>query len=183
MRSLILVIFILQASISACACICPIAPIKEVRESSIKNSDLIFIGSVIESDTTNGSYKIEVQEVFKGQPKSVLISLRTDDPSSCAFWPSPFWGFEFIFYANSVNGTDRIVVDQCSATRSISNPQMHLAYFTGKYEKMQGILYKEMTFKEKIKFLKTENGLKETAFKDLIEELRLLQRLKTKHAG
>jgi hypothetical protein len=177
---LLLTFFILIISLKTHACICPSTSIKETREYSIRNSELIFIGQVIETDTINHTYKIKVVEIFKGNPAEILIGSSLEDSvsySSCAFWPFPYWGDEFIFYANYAKGTNRIFVDQCSATRTTLNPQAHLSYFIGKYEKMQGILYKEMTFEDKIKSLKTYNKLKQIAFKDLIAELKYLRRL------
>jgi hypothetical protein len=176
------IILLVIISYQAIACSCSLTSIKEVRDYSIKNSDLIFIGEIIKTDTINSEYSIRVIEVFKGVLKDMVIGSPKQDSthySSCSFWPNSYWGDQFIFYANYVKGTNKIFVDQCSATRSISNPQIHLSYFSEKYDKMQqGTLYKEMTFDEKMKSLEEYNKLKQIAFKDLHKELRFLKKIK-----
>lgn len=183
MKSILVLLIGVVTVMNSYACICPSVTIKEARDNSIKNSTLIFIGQVFEIDTINHTYRIRVVEVFKGKPTEELIGSSMEDStgySSCAFWPFPHLGNEFIFYANFAKGTNRIFIDQCSATRSILNPQIHLSYFTGKYEKMQGFLSSAMTFEEKLKFLKKHNRLKQIAFKDLIAELRYLRKIRAK---
>jgi len=167
------------------ACTCSSQSIVESRDNSVKHSDLIFIGRVIDIDTIRWTYAIEILEVFKGNITNKVIASALIDSvniSSCNFWPNLQWGDDYLIYANKTKGMERIFVDHCSSTRSISNPQIHQSYFLGKYEKMQESIYKDMSFHEKIRALKIENDLKQIAYKDLIDELIYLRKLKEKYS-
>jgi len=181
LRHLSLYFLLFFGTLYGYACNCPSYDIKKAKANSIKNSDFIFIGDVFEVDTVQQLYKIKILEVFKGKLGNIVVGTPKQDAinySTCSFWPNLASGSEFIFYAKKVNGTDQIYVDQCSATRSITNPQIHLSYFFGKYEKMQGFMTKEMSFEEKMKFIEVNNRLKQLAYRDLREELEILDKLR-----
>jgi hypothetical protein len=168
----------------AFGCTCPSAKIGDVKKESIRASELIFIGQVIDIDTVKGIYQIEILEVFKGRIGKMVIASNYIDSvelSTCGYWPSLYWGQEFLFYANRAKGTDRIFVDQCSATRSLTNPQIHPSYFSGKYRAAQRAFYAEMTFEEKINYLREDNNLKQQAFRDLLKELKELRKFAKRH--
>jgi hypothetical protein len=155
--------FILLTSTRTFGCICGLETIQTVRKKSIDINELIFIGQVVKTDTVNGTFTLKIIKVFKGhltnkvEASSVIDSLGRI--SSCGFWPSPHWGDKFIIYANLVKGTNRIFIDDCSATRSISNPNIHLSYPPYK--------------------LKDKKQLRQ-AKKDLKEELEILEKLKAR---
>jgi hypothetical protein len=118
------------------ACICGTESIQTVRQWSLEQSDLIFIAKVVSADTTKGYFTLKILKVYKGtidgqvEASNVVDSLG--EVSTCGFWPSAYWGDKLIVYANRVKGTKRIYIDGCSATRSISNPNIHLAYSSAK---------------------------------------------------
>jgi hypothetical protein len=131
-RGAILLAAILLGFTRTFACVCGIESIQTIRQRSIETSELIFIGQVVFTDTVKGYFKLKVIKVFKGEVQDEVEASQVDETggniSSCGFWPSPHWGDEFIVYANWIKETNRIYIDDCSATRSTSNPNVHPAY-------------------------------------------------------
>lgn len=134
MKKISLLGLIFLTTLQTEACICGMESIQTVRQRSIDQSDLIFIAKVVLTDTAKGYFTLKVLQIYKGpvgdevEVSNVVDSIGTT--LSCGFWPSPYWGDEFIVYANRVKGTERIYIDDCSATRSISNPNVHPSYET-----------------------------------------------------
>ena len=128
----ITILFILLTLSSADACICGLESIHQVRQRSIEQSELIFTAKVILEDTTKNFFRLKVMKIYKGTIAREIDASGFVDPSggwlTCTFWPSPHWGNKFIIYANRIKGTMLIFIDDCSATRSIKNPNVHLAY-------------------------------------------------------
>jgi hypothetical protein len=143
------------------ACICGLESIQTVRQRSIAQSDLIFTARVILTDTTKGYFTLKILKVYKGtiegeiEASSVVDSLGS--LSSCGFWPSPYWGDKFIIYANRVKGTKRIYIDDCSASRSITNPNIHLSYPSNRLKDRKQKRQAKKDLKEEIEILKKLN--------------------------
>lgn len=168
MKALITLLICVQAIDSFC-CICREDSLQNVREASIGYAEIIFTGKVIQEDTINGTYTIEVLTNFKGDVQGKLIASSMLDSvtfSYCSFWPSRFWGDEFIIYAKYVEGTEFIHIADCLATRSISNPHIHLSY----------IYLETLYYDQGLRI--DENEIKRIALEDLNEELELLGNLK-----
>ncbi len=143
-------------------CICGLETIQTVRQKSINSNELIFIGQVVNSDTINGLFTLKIIKVFKGKlADKVEASAAVDSVgtiSSCSFSPSPHWGDTFIIYANPVKGTNRIYIDDCSATRSISNPNIHLAYSASKLNDKKQLRHAKKDLKEEFEILDKLNA-------------------------
>jgi hypothetical protein len=141
------------------ACTCGVEAIEKVRQRSIEQSDLIFIARVIFTDTINGYFILRISKVFKGIVKGKIeASIAVDSMgnlSSCGFWPSPYWGKKFIIYANRVEGSKRIYIDQCSASRSTTHPNVHLSYQANRLNDRKQLKQAKADLKEEIAILES----------------------------
>lgn len=169
MKRILIITLTLFSTFQADACICGLEPIQTVRQRSIEQSDLIFTARVVLTDTVKVFFTLQVLRVYKGRIKGTVEASSVVDSlgarSTCGFWPSPYWGDEFIVYADWVKGTKRIYIDHCSATRSLSNPQIHLSYFADGLDELQDGTRRN------------ERKLKQIANRDLKEELKILEKL------
>jgi|JI9StandDraft_1071089.scaffolds.fasta_scaffold74770_3 hypothetical protein len=112
-----LTILLTLLTISTWACDCKIKSLKENQDLSYNYAQLIFIGDVVEIDTTTGNYKIEIVEILKGKSKAKIV--KGTAMTSCSGFPGLG---RWIIYAESFDG-DTIEFSSCGMSRSFSDPQ------------------------------------------------------------
>jgi hypothetical protein len=83
---------------------------------SFSESDLVFLGELIDFDTIDYSYTYRIIEEFKGEFRSSIIKGKYFD--SCSKFPREKG--KWIVYADFKNGF--IDISQCLASRSEINP-------------------------------------------------------------
>lgn len=153
------------------ACRCTWRTLKETQEASIKQSPLIFIGDVIEFNNKNGTYKLKVVEILKGDTNTHIIEGAS--LTSCSGFANK--GRWLIYVDTFHNGV--IDFTFCGLSRSFKNP--HSIYLWATDYKIPGPPPKNIS-KKQLKQLKIENekvmnSLRKIAKADLeaeIEELR-----------
>jgi hypothetical protein len=94
-----------------------------LRQISYDYSDIVFLGELIDYDTTDYSYTFKIIEVFKGVSDSIFINGKIFN--SCSRIPED--KCKWIVYADFV-GSDYIDISQCLASRSELNPAFISCY-------------------------------------------------------
>jgi len=113
----ILVIFLCSLSDYAFSCDCKVLQsLEKVRQISINESDIIFLGELIEFDTVNFSYSFKIIEMYKGVHKDSIIMGKVF--SSCSLFPVD--KSKWIVYAKAKGNL--IDISECLASRSEENP-------------------------------------------------------------
>jgi len=114
----ILILLIIFISNPAYCCDCKdLGPLESLRLISFKNSELVFLGELIEFDTSDYSFTFQIIEIFKGKSKTKLIKGKSFD--SCSQFPTD--KSKWIIYAN-YRESDYIDISNCLASRSELNP-------------------------------------------------------------
>lgn len=90
----------------------------EAQKIEFSNSDLVFVGEVIDSDNFNGTYKFKVIELFKGKVKEGII--KGTSFSSCGLLPQKEDGL-WLFYTNELE-VGSINIFDCGLSRSFRFP-------------------------------------------------------------
>lgn len=96
-------------------CKCPELQKETMVEKGLKESDIIFYGQVIKSDSINETYTFRIIELFKGRYRLKTISGKTT--SNCSILPriNDFW----IVYSNI--GEDKFInISICSPSQTIN---------------------------------------------------------------
>jgi len=113
----ILVIFLCSLSDYAFSCDCKVLQsLEKVRQISINESDIIFLGELIDFDTVDCSYSFSIIEKFKGAHKDSIIKGKVF--SSCSLFPVD--KSKWIVYAKLKGNI--IDMSECLASRSEENP-------------------------------------------------------------
>lgn len=86
---------------------------KQSKSEIYSDSDLVFIGYVIESNDIN--YKVLVEEIFKGSPSDTLIGIVDKN------FVHPQKGSNWLFYISGFNN-ENIYFDFCSGSKSFEFP-------------------------------------------------------------
>lgn len=55
-------------------CDCKGKTLREYQKTEFNNAKMVFIADVLSSDKENGTYKLRIVEVFKGQLKDSVVS-------------------------------------------------------------------------------------------------------------
>jgi len=114
----ILTLLIILTSNQVFCCDCKdLGPLDSLRSISYNNSDLVFLGELIEFDTINLTYTFEIIELFKGETKKELIKGKYFD--SCSKFPKE--KCEWIVYAK-IKDNNIIDISGCLASRSKLRP-------------------------------------------------------------
>jgi hypothetical protein len=111
------IIFLLHFQISY-ACDCKsFETIKEKQDYEYENSNIIFIGEVLEINKVNHTFKVKIIELFKGTEKAQIINGKFD--IQCG--PYINSGGKWLIYGNIIDKT--LEVTPCGLTRSFINPK------------------------------------------------------------
>lgn len=94
-----------------------LGPLDSLRAISYNNSDLVFLGELIDFDTTEYSYTFRIIELYKGESKTKLIKGKYFD--SCSLFPTE--KCKWIVYA-IVRENNLINISHCLASRSELQP-------------------------------------------------------------
>jgi len=136
------------------SCTCP-PPKKlyELQQQEFEESDCKFIGEIIESDKSNGSFKIKVIESFDGDKIGKIYNGTYDNCSN------PIVEGKWIIYAFQDSNYD-LNIRGCGLTRSFENPQS----------------YHGISPNLNLELLKKNPGkLKKVALDELMNEIQLLR--------
>jgi len=135
-----------------------------LRRISFNHADLVFLGELIDYDTTNYTYTFQIIEIFKGSTKSLTIKGKYFD--SCSKFPRD--KCKWIVYANVLeNGF--IDINGCLASRSALNPNHIICYFP------PPPLSPQSSEEERNKSLQIASEIKDGAYKDFINEIEMLE--------
>ena len=161
----ILTLLLLLASIQIFCCDCKdLGPLDSLRTISYNHSDLVFLGELIEFDTTDFTYTFEIVELFKGEVKKKLIKGKYFD--SCSKFPKE--KCKWIVYAK-IKDKNIIDISGCLASRSELSPTCVNCYTP------PPPLSPNATEFEIEKSKELERILLEKAKNDWIEEVELLR--------
>lgn len=118
-------------------------------------SDLVFIGNLVETSSEE-HYYFEVVEVFKGDV-NVCDTIEGSSYDSCSGWPHPKRKGLWIFYGNYyqyeydekiISGIDYIT---CGLTRSlffpINDPKIHITNWDKELEILNAVFNKTVEYK------------------------------------
>ena len=163
----ILVIILFSLSDYALGCDCKdLRPLEKVRQMSINESDIIFLGELIEIDTANYTYSFRIIEKFKGEHNDSIINGKLF--GSCSVFPSDRG--KWIVYAKVKE--DMINISECLASRSEKNPICLNCY------QIPSPLSRYSNKKEKKKFILERDSLRNKAIEDWNNEIEFLRRQK-----
>lgn len=156
----ILIIFLISSS-QVYSCDCKTRSIENAREIDYQKFELVFLGKIVK--ISKNVAKVKVLESYKGLTHSVLtIDMVTDCPSNIRL------NEKWLIYTNCRRG--KIAIDECSMSRSLSNPIKTFIYYTEK-----------LNFPLSIRDFDSKNNLTELellkikASMDLEEEIGLLR--------
>ena len=135
-----------------------------LRQLSFHQADMVFLGELIDYDTTNYTFTFKIIELFKGSAKSVTIKGKLFD--SCSLFPRD--KCKWIVYAN-IHENGFINIDHCLASRSELNPNHILLYA------IPPPLCSLPTEDEINKSLQITSQIKEGAYKDWLKEIEMLR--------
>lgn len=138
------------------------------RMYSYTHSDIVFLGELVDFDTTDYSFTFKILEQFKGISKATLIKGKWHN--TCSMFPTD--RSKWIIYANIQDG-GMIDISQCLASRSELNP-----FCIGCY-KLPPPLSPHATDLEKKNCDANFMLLKEKAISDWYAEIEWLRTLKT----
>jgi hypothetical protein len=124
----------------------------------------VFLGELIDIDTTDFTYTLKIIEQFKGDFKSTIINGKYFD--SCSKFPREKG--KWIIYAN-IENDEFININQCLGSRSELNPMC-----IGCYE-IPPPLHPNSTEKDKMEFEKRMKILKDKAKEDWNFEIEWLR--------
>ena len=146
-----------------------LGPLDSLRKISYNNSELVFIGELIDFDTIDYSYTFRIIELFKGESKTKLIKGKYFD--SCSQFPSE--KCKWIIYAN-IRENNLINISDCLASRSELHP-----FCNGCYDPPPplGLNATKLEIEESEKL---EKIIWDKAKNDWIEEIELLNNNKIK---
>ena len=116
-KFLIILNFILTVNNSS-ACTCPPMRLSDHQKEEIDNSEYIFIGEVIEIDSSTDIYKIKVIESLKNSDNEGVIYTGKNWNSCSPYIDSKG---KWLIYAKMEN--DYLRVNLCGISRSFDNPQ------------------------------------------------------------
>ena len=163
----ILLIIAISLTNNSFGCDCKdLGPLDSLRQISYVESELVFLGELVEYDTTNFTYSFRIIEQFKGEQRESIIKGKYFD--SCSEFPhdNGMW----IVYADLREGL--IDINQCLASRSKANPICINCY------ELPRPLSTASTEKDKENFENEINRLKTKAQEDWENEIQLLRQMK-----
>ena len=164
----ILILIIVLTSNQAYCCDCKdLGSLDSLRIISYNNSELVFLGELIDFDTTDYSYTFRIIELFKGESKTIIKKGKYFD--SCSQFPKDKG--KWIIYAN-YRENDLIDISQCLASRSELNPICIGCY------RLPPPLKPNSTGMEKKESNEKFNSLREKAKLDWNNEIELLRKEK-----
>jgi hypothetical protein len=117
MKRTLTFIFLIMGT-NAIACDCKSLALRDQQNSSFKESSLIFIGDVLESDSKAGTYKLQVIERLKGQTETDIIVGKY--LNSCSGFPKN--GRWIIYVDTFKNGI--MSFSSCGLSRSFHEPHL-----------------------------------------------------------
>ena len=117
LKNITLIILILFSIDSYCCKCKDLGTIDSLRQIGYELSDKVFLGELIDIDTTDFSFTFQIIEQFKGDFKSTIITGKYFD--SCSKFPRDKG--KWIIYADNEND-EFININQCLASRSELNP-------------------------------------------------------------
>ncbi len=166
----ILISIILLFSHQVYCCDCKeLSPLDSLRVISYNHSDIVFLGELIDFDTSDFFYSFNIIELFKGETKSKFITGKYFD--SCSQLPTE--KCEWIVYAN-IKDNNIIDINSCLASRSKLRP-----ICINCYDPPQPLMPNTTEY-EKGKLKELERIFWETAKNDWIKEIELLRNRKIK---
>lgn len=167
---LVILLFFHWGYSSACDCLM-IKNLKEAQKSSYEENELIFVGRVTEI-RDDGSYKLEIFELFKGElnGSNIINGIWGD---SCAIIPQNL-NETWLIYTN-FNSEGTISISQCDLSRSFQFP-----FYYGSH-----LLPPPPPFglNDPLKILELESltiEYKKIALNELKTEIEFLRKMKTK---
>lgn len=144
---IIALVFIVQ-SLTLNACDCSSTSLDSLQKKFYKNSDIVFLGEIIEIDTINMKVVFIVYETFKSKNENKKISVVYTS-SSCSYLPT---GKGLWIVYGKYNNDSTISISTCSPTRSNISPFISsvntLPYLPEKFRKKE---LEEFRFKYIIK--------------------------------
>ena len=165
----ILITLILTISNQVYSCDCKgLGSLDSLRIISYNLSDIVFLGELVDFDTTDFSYTFKIIELFKGEPKTKLIKGKYFN--SCSQFPTE--KCNWIIYAN-LHDTNVIDIDGCLASRSELRPFCINCYDPPPPERSNA------TSLEIEKSKEIEKVFWEKAKTDWIEEIEILRNMNT----
>jgi len=161
----LLVLLTLIISEQTFCCDCKnLKPLDSLRNISYNQSEIVFLGELIDYNTIENSFTFKIIELFKGEIKSIFIKGKSFD--SCSTFPMD--KCKWIVYAN-FQESDYISINQCGASRSENNPICINCYEIPGPTELSGKSNEDDEFNKKIKLIK------EKAVVDWNEEIILLR--------
>ncbi len=143
-----------------------LTPLDSVRQISINESDLIFLGELLEIDTIELTYSFRIIEKFKGVQKDSIVKGKCF--SSCSVFPRDKG--KWIVYAKIKE--DMINISECLASRSEENPICFNCY------KIPSPLSRYSNKKDKKRLEDERELLRIKAIEDWNNEIEFLRREK-----
>ena len=115
---LIVTVLILSMNLHLIGCKCKdLGYLVKLRQISYNESDIVFLGELLDYDSIADTYHFRIIELFKGTHNSITISGHYDH--NCSLFPKD--KCQWIVYATLNNGL--IELSSCLASRSINNPE------------------------------------------------------------
>ena len=105
----------------ACSCAIP-KSLKAIQDYEFENSDCIFIGEVLEFDSTYNTFKIKVVESFNGDEKGKIYNGVYDQQCGPIIDGNGKW----LVYGN-INSENQLEINTCGLTRSFKNPESNVS--------------------------------------------------------
>jgi len=165
-KAIILLFLLHQGQTFACNCK-SFGSLESLRKISYEYSDIIFLGEMVNYDTSNLTYSFVIKDLFKGQFLSDTIEGNAF--TSCSSFPNV--SGSWIVYAKLDDRSNHIDISQCLASRSYQNP-----FCLGCYTPPIPLALDEVIDEAYLKRLKAERKLLiEKARQDWMDELKLLK--------
>lgn len=82
-KTLLIINILLLSAFITLGCDCKTKTVEEIRESSYKNSDIVFLGELIKSDNEQHESSFSIIEIFKGKADSKKIKIIGN--TSCSY--------------------------------------------------------------------------------------------------
>ena len=153
-------------------CFCPPLPLKKLQQYELKESELIFVGEITDFNKKTQSYKVKIEELFRGELKKGDIIIG-ENLRYCT--PHITRNGKWIIYGKIINGV--LKMNECGISRSFKNPQESISSILPplppENEEENNRLKYEQKFKQWKKENKKQSGL------DLKNEIIALRKLRT----
>lgn len=139
----------------------------ENREKEFEESDLVFLGRIVDAIPKNQTYRLEIIDIYKGIHFSKHISAKFFDTrlnTARSVDTNEFW----IFYAKRT-GINNIRIDVCGASRSLKN-------YNSEVMKLQPPQWKYETTADSLEYLLAVQKAKNESLKNWTTEIIELEK-------